>query len=463
LPFGASILYLPLLLFLARSGSGKLVWAYFAVAALLMLAAPLLVPRWPMLQPVHFLINRLIFLTICAAISWFAIRNRQASANSEQSSESLQRREQEFRDLAENLPDVVTRFDRQLRHIYVNRAILRYTGKAPEVFLDKTHVDLNMPPDLVELWQGKIREVLDSGEAQTIEYAYSATNGIRHFECRLIPEKSADGSVETVLGINRDVTESIQAQSQAEAHLAQLAHVSRLSTIGSLVSEIAHEVNQPLHAISSYAQASLNLINGTSKDRTPNLADWLRQIADQAHRAAEIVRRSNRFVRNSPANRQVLDVNELIRDCLRLENFDLRQNSVKLRCELLPAISDVHADAIQVQQVLVNLIRNAIEAMADTPAEERHLLVQSKDADTSVQISIRDSGVGITKEQSDKLFEPFFTTKEEGLGMGLAVSQAIAESHSGQLWAEPNADRGVTFFLTLPVYRKEESHEFCRI
>jgi C4-dicarboxylate-specific signal transduction histidine kinase len=296
-----------------------------------------------------------------------------------------------------------------------------------------------------------------------LEFSFPAPQGLRHFECRLVPELAADGSVQTVLGINRDVSEILRAQEQAQAHLAQLAHVSRLSTIGSLVSEIAHEINQPLHAIANYAQASTNELNKLHLDRHSNLAQWLKQISDQATRAAEIIRRSSRFARKSPVRRSTVDVNELIRECLRLENLELRRHRVKLRCELEHTLPTVVADSIQVQQVLVNILRNAIEAMNDTPEAERRLLVRSESHDGAVQISIRDNGSGIGDEQAKKLFEPFFTTKTEGMGLGLAVSQAIVEAHAGRLWAEPNPDRGATFYLTLPLGKEEPSRDYCHV
>jgi two-component system sensor kinase FixL len=463
-PIGVTVFYLPLLLLAASVADRKIMWICFASFVLLTLA-PVFVatqsPNRPDISPL--LLNRFGVVAAGLAICCFAASFMPLLAVARRSLASTVIDEREFRDLAENLPDVVARFDRQLRHVYVNRAVQRYTGKAPEVFLGKDHTELDMPPELVGLWQAKIREVFDTGKAQSFEYTYVAQQGPRHFECRLVPERVADGSVETVLGINRDLTETIRAQEQAQSHLEQLAHAGRLSTIGSLVSEISHEINQPLHAIANYARAGLNVLERTPDNSRPNLAIWLKQIADQAKRAAEIIRRSSRFARKKSARRSTVDINELIRDCLRLENFDLRAHRIKLRCELADGLPSLVADSIQIQQVLVNLIRNAIEAMNDNAEVDRRLLVRSESVDGCVQISIKDNGMGMGAEQTEKLFEPFFTTKEEGMGMGLAVSQAIVEAHSGKLWAEPNPDRGVTFYLTLPVGREEPNHEYARV
>jgi two-component system, LuxR family, sensor kinase FixL len=463
IPIGASILYIPLLLLAARISTARIVWIYCGASAMLVVVAMLIVPRWPIDNPVHIAVIRIVVAAICVVVTWLAINARQISITYRKSAEASFQSEREFRDLAENLPDVVARFDREMRHIYVNRAVQQYTGMPPESFLGKDHVELNMPPELVDLWQAKIQAAFETGKGQLLEFSFPEPGGVRHFECRLVPELAADGSVETVLGINRDITETVRAQERSEAHLAQLAHVSRLSTIGSLVSEIAHEVNQPLHAIANYAQACSAELNNLAIDRKSNLINWIKQIAEQAHRAAEIIRRSSRFARKGSVNRSKVDVNELIHECLRLNNFNLRAHHIKLRCDLAPSLPPIVADSIQVQQVLVNLLRNAIEAMSEIPEADRKLLVSSESIDGSLQISVRDNGIGISDEQAKRLFEPFFTTKEEGMGMGLPVSQAIVEAHSGRLWAEPNSDRGVTFFLTLPLAREELSHEYCHV
>jgi PAS domain S-box-containing protein len=370
------------------------------------------------------------------------------------SEEALRRSERDFRALAENLPDVVARYDRQLRHVYVNRAIERATGIPVEDFLGKTHAE-NVPDELVQQFHAAQREVLATAEPRILEFTFPAKDAPRHFECRLFPEFGPDGSVESILSISRDVTDRLKAQEQADQHLAQLAHVSRLSTIGELVSEIAHEINQPLHAIVNFAQASINVLEKLPADGRANLFGWLKQISEQANRAAEIIRRARRFVRKSSVNRSTIDVNEIVRDCLKLVNFDLRIHHVKLRCELASGLPSVLADGLQVQQVL------AVEAMAANPAENRRLSVRTIQADAEVRVSVRDNGRGIASDEAPRLFEPFFTTKAEGMGMGLAVSQSIVQAHSGRLWAEPNADRGVTFHFTLPVRKQEPSHVYA--
>ena len=246
-------------------------------------------------------------------------------------------------------------------------------------------------------------------------------------------------------------------------YLAESAHATRLSTTGGLVSEIAHEINQPLHAIVNFAQASINVLEKTPLNHRPNLFSWLRQISEQANRAAEIIRRAGRFARKVPVRRSTVDINALVRDCLNLLNFDLRRHHVTLQSEFGEGIPPLVADAVQIQQVIVNLVRNAVEAMLDNDTQDRRLIVRTLAIDDVVQISVCEQGTGVSTENSAKLFEPFFTTKPEGLGLGLAVCQSIVNAHFGRMWAEPNADRGTTFHLTLPMNQEEPQDVYCHV
>jgi PAS domain S-box-containing protein len=375
--------------------------------------------------------------------------------------ELLRRSEREFRNLAENLPDIVARFDRQLRHVYVNRAVQTLTGLPVENFIGKTNRDLEIPEHLVNLWDDSIRTVFQTAAPQAIEFAFEGYNGLRHFECRMMPESGPDGSVESVLAICRDVTDRIHAQEQSQLHLTELAHATRLSMIGGLVSEIAHEINQPLHAIANFSQAGINVLQKIPIEQRPNLFNWLKQISEQANRAAEIIRNAGRFVRKTPSRRSSLNINLLVRDSLLLINFDLRSHNVMLRCELDDSVPLILADTVQIQQVLMNLIRNAIEAVSDNSDDFRELLVRTTHSADGVQVSVHDNGTGLSAEQTEKLFEPFFTTKSDGTGLGLAVCQSIMQAHQGRLWAENNPVHGATFYFSLPAFKEEPHNVYC--
>jgi two-component system sensor kinase FixL len=226
--------------------------------------------------------------------------------------------------------------------------------------------------------------------------------------------------------------------------------------MGELVSELAHELNQPLYAISNFAWACLNMARSPHTPVAPELIGWLEQICEQSQRAGEIIRRVYGFVRKAPTQSADGDLPELIRDCASLLQVSLRQQQIDLQLELENDIPSVMIDRVQIQQVIVNLMNNAIEAMAELPREQRHLTVKLfRRDDEEVEISVADQGCGSQQEDLERLFEPFFTTKAEGMGMGLAISRSIIDAHGGRLWAERNSKGGLTFRCSLP-FRGDE-------
>jgi C4-dicarboxylate-specific signal transduction histidine kinase len=250
--------------------------------------------------------------------------------------------------------------------------------------------------------------------------------------------------------------EKRQTEDQLQERLAQLAHVSRLTTMGELVSELAHELNQPLYAIANYSEACLNVARSSSAQQTQELVPWLEQICEQSHRAGEIIKRIYGFVRKTSAHARPVNMNALVHDCAALLQVNLRHQGVALRLELTEELPQVTADPVQIQQVLVNLMNNAIDAMAHLPREERQLVVRSqRPGSNEIRVSVTDRGRGAADENLERLFEAFFTTKAEGMGMGLSISRSIIEAHDGRLWAERNPDRGLTFFFTLPIENTE--------
>jgi C4-dicarboxylate-specific signal transduction histidine kinase len=251
--------------------------------------------------------------------------------------------------------------------------------------------------------------------------------------------------------------EKQETEDQLQERLAQLAHVSRLTTMGELVSELAHELNQPLYAIANFSEACLNLARNSPASQENELVPWLEQICEQSHRAGEIIKRVYSFVRKTPAQARAVDINALVHECGRLLQVNLRHQGVALRLELADGLPEVWVDPVQIQQVLVNLMNNAIDAMSHLPRTEREILVRSRRNETEeIEVSVTDHGRGAAEENLERLFEPFFTTKAEGMGMGLSISRSIIEAHDGRLWAEPAADdRGLTFRFTLPLHNLE--------
>ncbi|MEX2142129.1 MAG: ATP-binding protein [Pirellulales bacterium] len=248
-----------------------------------------------------------------------------------------------------------------------------------------------------------------------------------------------------------------QTEDQLHERLAQLAHVSRLTTMGELVSELAHELNQPLYAIANFSEACLNLARSSPTPQDNELISWLEQICEQSHRAGEIIKRVYSFVRKAPAQARSVDINALVHECARLVQVNLRHQGVALRLELAEGLPEVSVDPVQIQQVLVNLMNNAMDAMSHLPRTDREIMVRSRCNETeAIEVSVTDRGRGAAEQNLERLFEPFFTTKAEGMGMGLSISRSIIEAHDGRLWAEPAADgRGLTFRFTLPLHNLE--------
>lgn len=248
----------------------------------------------------------------------------------------------------------------------------------------------------------------------------------------------------------QNVTERKRTEEQARDLQAELAHVTRLSTMGEMASGLAHELNQPLAAIIAYADACQELVDSGRMDRG-QLLEVLRAVASQAERAGKIIHRLRSLVRKSRPVRNPIQVNEAVREVAALLESEIREAGVQLQLRLGEQLPHVPADFVQIQQVLLNLLRNGLDATADADSERRELVVSTdQTAEGQVQVMIRDGGRGVTQENIARLFEPFFTTKAEGLGMGLPISRTIVEAHGGRLWLTPNADGGMLARFVLP-------------
>jgi C4-dicarboxylate-specific signal transduction histidine kinase len=229
--------------------------------------------------------------------------------------------------------------------------------------------------------------------------------------------------------------------------------------MGEMASGLAHELNQPLAAIVAYADACQELVES---DRMPReqLLEVLRSVSSQAERAGKIIHRLRRLVRKSDPARAAICLNDAVRDVVALVEIEARRAEVSLRLELDPGLPVLCADLVQIQQVLVNLIRNGIEAMSETQPDRRELcIVTRRPSPAEVEVAVCDAGRGLDRETMQRMFEPFFTTKRDGLGMGLSISRGIVAAHGGRLNLTPNPDGGVTVRCTLPITDAEVLHE----
>src|SRR5713101_2653324 len=251
-----------------------------------------------------------------------------------------------------------------------------------------------------------------------------------------------------------------QSRNRAEEALRQaqsdLAHVSRVTTMGELTASLAHEVNQPIAAAVTDANTCLRWLN-RDHPNVEEARDAASRTVKDATRAAEIISRTRLLFKKSTPQWELVDVNEIIRDMVALMRGEIKRHSISVRSELAEDTPQITGDRVQLQQVLMNLMVNAIDAMKDANGT-RELAIKSQRTDNEqFMVSISDTGVGLPPEQADKIFDAFFTTKPHGTGMGLRISRSIVESHGGRLWAADNSPRGARFHLTLPM--GAEAHE----
>ncbi|HYM35624.1 MAG TPA: PAS domain S-box protein [Steroidobacteraceae bacterium] len=284
-----------------------------------------------------------------------------------------------------------------------------------------------------------------------ITYRVRRTDGsIRHVNHIAQVVRNESGRVLRHFGTLHDITEQQRAQDELRQLQERLTHFGRISTMGEMAAGIAHEINQPLTAIATYAQACQRFLLQPQKDEADIVAG-LQQIEAQALRAGEVIRRLRSFVRNREVRREPLDPNQLLDDLLLLAQTDTHHHSVHIRLERGENLPQVLADPVQMLQVLLNLVRNGIDAMLDQPHDRREILMRTQLADNgNVEFSVCDRGPGLDKAAQDQLFNPFFTTKPTGTGLGLAISQSIVRAHGGKVWHRPNPAGGACFCFSLP-------------
>lgn len=280
----------------------------------------------------------------------------------------------------------------------------------------------------------------------------------------VFPADIAVGEIRTddyvrYVGLIRDLTEQRQVEEAALKQREEMVSVSRLSLMGEMAAAMAHELNQPLTAIANYAAASVRLLSDTATDNRELVIETLNEINDQAQRAAEVIRRTRAFTRTAEDQRQAMTLDEITDSIKSLAQLDAHAHNISIEWDLPPDLPKVEADAVQIQQVILNLIRNAVDAMSAAEPADRRIHVRARlSAPHEIRYDVRDSGAGVSQEQSRSLFNAFYTTKSTGMGMGLAICRTIIRNHGGQLGFRNNDPnnlaRGATFYFTLPTQVK---------
>ena len=310
---------------------------------------------------------------------------------------------------------------------------------------------------------------LCAGDAQVIYGGYGRVNEEFNFTpsggepqtwlMTRAPVFDTAGEVGQVVTVALDVTEQKKTEERARQHQADLAHALRVSTMGEMVATFAHEINQPLAAVVNYARGAMRRVRAGSV-APEELVEVFEQLSGQAERASEIVRRASRFVRTSDLTRVSADINQLVDRVASLTQADARGKGVAIAFDLAENLPSVRVDTLQVEQVVLNLIRNSIEAMADAGSPDPTLTIRTAMAgDAALEVAISDRGPGIPDDVADKILEPYFTTKPEGMGMGLSISRTLVEAYGGRLWVTRNDDGGATFHFTLPITEENQDDD----
>ncbi|KIZ39279.1 MULTISPECIES: sensor protein FixL [Rhodopseudomonas] len=364
----------------------------------------------------------------------------------------LRMQQGQLRSILDTVPDAMILIDGHGIMRFFSNAAERMFGFSESEAIGRNVSEL-MPPIDAARHDAHLDRYRATGERHIIGIGRIVTgqrSDGKTFPMHLSIGEMQSGGKQYFTGFIRDLTEYQQTQARLHDLQSELVHVSRLTAMGEMASALAHELNQPLSAISNYMKGSRRLLAGSKGPNTSKIETAMDRAAEQALRAGQIIRRLRDFVSRGESEKRVESLAKLIEEAGALGLTGAREQGVLLRFNLDPANDLVLVDRVQIQQVLVNLFRNALEAMALTPKKE--LSVSNfRVADDMIEVVAADTGSGIQDDVRSSLFQTFFTTKETGMGVGLSISRSIIEAHGGRMWAESNNEGGATFRFTLPL------------
>jgi len=361
---------------------------------------------------------------------------------------AIRESEQRFRTLFEKANDAIFLENERDEIIEANERACALLGYSREELLKMKVSDLQAP-EVRDQGEGLIRRELERHGGETFESVDLHRSG-RRVVVEVTNTPIFDHGRKLVLSVVRDVTERKRAAEALQQMQEQLAHANRVATMGQLTASIAHEIAQPIGAVYNRANAALNFLNRDPPD-LEEVREAISRIGDAAERAREIIGGIRDQVKKSPSRKDVFDLNRAIEEVLLLASNAITKDAIAVQTEFAKDLPLLHGDRVQLQQVALNLILNALEAMRSTsdPLRDLRISTEAKEAG-DVLVSVRDTGPGITSEHLERIFEPFFTTKPGGMGIGLSICRSIIEAHGGSLWAGANQPRGTTFQFTLP-------------
>ncbi len=401
--------------------------------------------------------NMAAFAFLGVAASWRGELLYRARRSALTNAESANAREAHVQSILDTIPEAMVVIDERGIVRSFSAAAERLFGYSPAEVAGQ-NVKMLMPSPYREEHDGYIGRYLRTGERRIIGIGRIVVGQRKNgstFPMELAVGEMRSGDARFFTGFIRDLTERQQTEARLQELQAELVHVSRLTAMGEMASALAHELNQPLSAIANYMKGSQRLLEASTDQRARQVRDAMDKAAEQAMRAGQIIRRLRDFVSRGESERRVEDVKKLVEEASALALVGAKDRGVRVRFDLAPEAKLVLADKVQIQQVLLNLIRNAIEAMDG--CERRDLTIATAALPGNmIEISVADTGSGIAPEVAAQLFQPFVTSKPQGMGVGLSISRTIVEAHGGAIAPHPNPGGGTVFSFTLPAVAKEE-------
>ncbi|MBA4107426.1 MAG: hypothetical protein C0485_16940 [Pirellula sp.] len=365
--------------------------------------------------------------------------------------EDLRASEARYRDVVETLNDFVVRWKPDGTRTFVNEAFARFHSVTPADLIGTTFVPTIHLED-----QAAFQEAMDSVSTDKPSTTYEIRvlrrdGSFPWVQWNTRAKFDDQGQIDHFQSVGRDVTALKAAADMLRQKEVHLAHLSRLATMGEMVAGIAHEINQPLHAAKTFAEAARRNLQLGGREKIDKAIECSSEISDAITRTVQIIRRLRDFTKSQPFELEALSMNDVVREATELAGYEIRRSSTKLRLDLADGLPITLGDRIQLEQLVVNLLMNGCEAMEQTPAVDKILLVRTSLESGALTLAVKDAGSGVDDAEMHRLFEAFYTTKNEGMGMGLVLCKSIAEAHGGELRAERNdAGPGMTFNLSLP-------------
>jgi len=398
------------------------------------------------------IVNGVGFVVIGVVVSWGGEMLHQSRRRTIAMTRDALAREAHLQSILDTVPEAMIVIDERGIMRSFSSAAERLFGYRADEALEQ-NVKILMPTPYREDHDGYLQRYMQTGERHIIGIGRVVVGRRKDgstFPMELAVGEMNSGNRRFFTGFIRDLTERQNTEARLQELQSELVHISRLTAMGEMASTLAHELNQPLSAISNYLKGSRNLLEDRSDENSTTIRNALDKAADQAMRAGQIIRRLRDFVSRGETERRAESIGKLVEEASALALVGVKDRGIHVRFEFDPSVDQVLADRVQIQQVLLNLIRNAMDAMETSEVRDLTIAITRTDKGF-VRVSVIDTGSGIAPEVAKQLFQPFVTTKRDGMGVGLSISRTIVEAHCGQIWVEQNPLGGTIFHFTLPI------------